>query len=270
MKVFLSWSGNRSQKIANLLSDWLSCVIQSSRPWISTRDIDRGSLWFSEIHDQLKDTSVGVICLTQENKDRPWILFEAGALAKGLSTARVCTLLIDLEPKDIEDPLAQFNHTFPTKESMNALVKTLNSALASNGLDPRILEQVFETYWPAFEEQFSQIMEETKPSHPAKPRPKEDLLSEILTNTRMLTSRIHSLERDIQRLEFVREPSFPTLTTGTPRMKEIQNEINNLVRQNVPNQIIISQFKGIIPTSRIQKFIDDAIGSINNNELSEL
>ena len=113
-------------------------------------------------------------------------------------------------------------------------------------------------------------MEETKPSHPAKPRPKEDLLSEILTNTRMLTSRIHSLERDIQRLEFVREPSFPTLRTGTPRIKEIQNEINNLVRQNVPNQIIINQFKGIIPTSRIQKFIDDAIGSINNNELSEL
>ncbi|WP_417071157.1 hypothetical protein [Niveibacterium terrae] len=96
MKVFLSWSGQSSKEVANLLSDWLCCVIQASRPWISTRDLDRGSLWFGEINDQLKDTTVGIICLTQENKTRPWILFEAGALAKGLSTSRVCTLLVDL------------------------------------------------------------------------------------------------------------------------------------------------------------------------------
>ena len=146
MKVFLSWSGNRSRAVANLLSDWLSCVIQAARPWVSSRDLDRGSLWFGEINDQLKDTSVGVICLTQENKNRPWILFEAGALAKGLSTSRVCTLLIDLEPKHIEDPLAQFNHTFHTKESVLSLVRTLNASLGAISLDNRIVEQVFETY----------------------------------------------------------------------------------------------------------------------------
>lgn len=32
MKVFLSWPGERSKAVANLLSDWLSCVIQASRP----------------------------------------------------------------------------------------------------------------------------------------------------------------------------------------------------------------------------------------------
>jgi hypothetical protein len=164
MKVFLSWSGNRSKEVANLLSDWLCCVIQAARPWISTRDLDRGSLWFGEINDQLKDTSVGIICLTQENKSRPWILFEAGALAKGLSTARVCTLLVDLESKEIEDPLAQFNHTFPTSESIYGLVKTLNSTLGGNGLDIRILEQVFKTYWPQFEDRFKSILEQTETS----------------------------------------------------------------------------------------------------------
>src|ERR1043165_153842 len=106
MKIFISWSGNRSRAVAETLRDWIKCVLQATRPWISTRDIDRGSLWFSEINDQLKDTSVGIICLTQENKNRPWILFEAGALAKGLSSNRVCTLLIDLKSADLEDPLA--------------------------------------------------------------------------------------------------------------------------------------------------------------------
>lgn len=199
MKVFLSWSGQRSKEVANLLSDWLCCVIQASRPWISTRDLDRGSLWFGEINDQLKDTTVGIICLTQENKTRPWILFEAGALAKGLSTSRVCTLLVDLDPKDIEDPLAQFNHTFPTRDSVMGLVKTLNSTLASNALDNRILEQVFNTYWPQFEDSFNKILTTTEAQPPSKPRPKEDVLGEILENTRMLNSKVRRLEHDVER-----------------------------------------------------------------------
>lgn len=81
MKVFLSWSGERSRLVATLLDEWLRCVLQAIRPWISTKDIDRGSLWFSEIQDQLQDVTTGIICLTQENKEKPWILFEAGALA---------------------------------------------------------------------------------------------------------------------------------------------------------------------------------------------
>ena len=106
MKVFLSWSGPRSKAVAELLNDWLRCVLQACKPWISSRDIDRGALWFSEISGQLSDTGIGIVCLTSDNKSKPWILFEAGALAKGLSHVRVCTLLIDLKPSDIEDSLA--------------------------------------------------------------------------------------------------------------------------------------------------------------------
>lgn len=196
MKVFLSWSGQRSREVANLLSDWLCCVIQALKPWISTRDIDPGSLWFTEINDQLKDTTVGIICLTQENKDRPWILFEAGALAKGLSTSRVCTLLVDLQPKDLEDPLAQFNHTLPTRDSIFRLVNTLNNAIANNKLDNKTLERVFETYWNTFEVGFSEIIANKEEQLPSNPRSEEDILGEILENTRMLNLRIRQIEND--------------------------------------------------------------------------
>ena len=194
MKVFISWSGARSRAVAELLSDWIKCVLQATRPWLSTRDIDRGSLWFSEIHDQLKDTSVGLVCLTQENQNRPWILFESGALAKGLSTNRVCTFLIDLQSSDIKDPLANFNHTLPTRDSAWELVRTLNNCLATNSLDERILRQVFDTYWPHFDRRFQEIIS----SHPAtdkiEPRPSNDILAEILENTRSLQSRLSRLE----------------------------------------------------------------------------
>ncbi|WP_443191060.1 hypothetical protein [Pseudomonas indica] len=246
MKVFLSWSGQRSREVASLLSDWLCCVIQASRPWISTRDLDRGSLWFGEINDQLKDTTVGIICLTQENKTRPWILFEAGALAKGLTTSRVCTLLVDLEPKDIEDPLAQFNHTFPSRESVLGLVKTLNSTLGANGLDNRILEQVFNTYWPQFEQRFAEILENTETQPPSKPRPKEDVLGEILENTRVLNSRIRRLENESERFR-MRDLDMP--------ISMIREQAMEMIKTGMPIEVIIDRFGGRVPKSVLKEFM---------------
>lgn len=207
MKVFISWSGDRSKQIAILLSDWIKCVIQATRPWISTRDIDRGALWFSEIGDALKDTTVGIVCLTQENKNKPWILFETGALAKGLSSSRVCTFLIDLTPSDLEDPLAQFNHTLPNKDGMWQLVRTLNSGLGDGGLDERILEQVFGTYWAQFEERFAQLLKSVPSAGKPEKRSDDSLLAEILDNTRFLAGRIRTLESKVER-EGVQDRAF--------------------------------------------------------------
>jgi hypothetical protein len=194
MKIFVSWSGKRSKAVAELMSDWLKCVIQASQPWISTRDIDRGAIWFSEINDKLKDVSVGVVCLTQENKNKPWILFETGALAKGLTTNRVCTFLVDLKPSDLQDPLGQFNHTTPEKSSVWALTRTINDCLNEKALDERILEQVFETYWPQFNDKFQIALNENQPEEVVPPRTEQDILGEILNHTRGLSNRIHSLE----------------------------------------------------------------------------
>lgn len=198
MKVFISWSGERSKAVAMLLSDWIKCVIQATKPWISSRDIDRGALWFTEIGDQLKDTSVGIVCLTQENKNKPWILFETGALAKGLSSNRVCTLLVDLKPEDLEDPLAQFNHTMPTQDGLWSLVRTLNSSLLENRLEERILEQVFNIYWSDFEKKFNEILDANPQTEKPKPRSEKNLLSEILDNTRFLSHRIRTLEAKVE------------------------------------------------------------------------
>lgn len=249
MKVFLSWSGQKSKEVANLLSAWLCCVIQASRPWISTRDLDRGSLWFGEINDQLKDTTVGIICLTQENKARPWILFEAGALAKGLSTSRVCTFLVDLESKDIEDPLAQFNHTFPTQESVFGLVKTLNSTLGANGLDNRILEQVFNTYWPQFKESFTEILSKTDAQPQPEPRPKEDVLGEILENTRMLNSRIRRLEHETERFR-MRDLDIP--------INIIHEQAVEMAKAGISMEMLMDRFNGRLPKSILKEIISMA------------
>lgn len=200
MKVFISWSGNRSRAVAELLNDWIRCVLQAARPWVSTQNIDRGSLWFNEIQQQLKDTSVGIVCLTQENKSKPWILFESGALAKGLTSSRVCTFLVDLSPADVENPLAQFNHTQHDKESLWQLVRTLNDCLpADQILHEQVLERVFETYWPQFDEQFREIIDTVAAVQNVPERAQKDILSEILETTRSLATRVTSIEKNVQK-----------------------------------------------------------------------
>jgi len=195
MKVFISWSGERSREVASVLRDWLSCVLQAVKPWVSTRDIDRGALWFNEINGQLQEATVGIICLTQQNKNQPWILFEAGALAKGLSTSRVLTLLIDLDAGDVKDPLAQFNHTLPSKDGLHSLVHTLNAALGSGGLDAKVLEQVFETYWPQFEQQFEAAMQST-PESPADPvKGPDEAIAELIALTKTVANRVARIEQ---------------------------------------------------------------------------
>ena len=82
MKVFISWSGERSRSIAEALREWLPDVIQAVKPWLSAEDIDKGARWSSDLAHELEDAHVGVICLTPENLEEPWIHFEAGALSK--------------------------------------------------------------------------------------------------------------------------------------------------------------------------------------------
>lgn len=196
MKIFLSWSGERSRSVATIFADWIRCVLQAADPWISSRDIDRGAVWFSEIGDQLNGVSMGIVFLTNENKQRPWILFESGALYKGLDT-RVCTMLVDLQPADVQAPLGQFNHTLPTEVSMRLLVETLNSRLATP-LEERVLEQVFATYWPQFEQRFADALAQTAgETPPVEARTEQNLLAEILENTRSLGKRIGAIEQRV-------------------------------------------------------------------------
>jgi hypothetical protein len=197
MKIFISWSGEKSRQVALLLEEWIKCVIQASQPWMSS-NIERGALWFSEINDQLSSVSLGIICLTAENKNKPWILFEAGALAKGLQTNRVCTLLIDLKNEDIEQPLAQFNHTAPDKEGMWQLINTINTHIGENRLPQNILEKVFHKNWIDFEEKFSVIstIKSTIPTKVTK-RDNEEILMELLYTVRSFDKRMQQIESTV-------------------------------------------------------------------------
>lgn len=199
MEIFISWSGDRSRKFAELLQDWLQQVIQATNPWISSKDLDRGTVWFSEIHKKLININVGIICLTKENKNNPWILFESGALAKGLDKNRLFTFLIDLKVSDIENshPLSAFNHTSFTKENIFGLAKSVNNILQEDKkLKENILQKSFDSAWEELEEKFNKILKETEVSKDIKKiaRTDEDILDDILSGIRSIEKHITNVQ----------------------------------------------------------------------------
>ncbi len=280
MKVFISWSGDRSKQVAELLDDWIQCVIQAVDPWMSSKDIDRGALWFTEISDQLSNTSVGIVCLTKENKDKPWILFESGALAKGLSSNRVCTFLIDLSPTDLENPLAQFNHTFPTRDSVWELVRTINLTLKEKALKESILGKVFDTYWSQFEEDFKRIIESTPETEITAKRKDNDIMLDVLSTVRLLDRRLRSIEANNER-QFINERHFnersfineneSNLKRDAISLNEVRMNIQNLIEQEIPESMILDILseKAGIPRSIVRKELSrmkETKESINNKK----
>lgn len=269
MKVFISWSGDRSKQVAELLDDWIQCVIQAVDPWMSSKDIDRGALWFTEISDQLSNTSVGIVCLTKENKDKPWILFESGALAKGLSSNRVCTFLIDLSPTDLENPLAQFNHTFPTRDSVWELVRTINLTLKEKALKESILEKVFDTYWSQFEEDFKRIIDTTPVTEITAKRKDNDIMLDVLSTVRLLDRRLRSIESNNDR-RFINENEINSKKESFS-LNEIRMDIQNLIEQELTASMIIEIMseKYGIPRSIVRRELIRMNESRESRELTE-
>ena len=175
MKVLLSWSGTRSRAAAAALRGWLQSVIQQLRPWMSDVDIVAGGLWSASLRDELARSSFGVLCVTPGNAGAPWLLFEAGALAKSLEEARVCPYLLDLRKSEIpEGPLQQFQSVEATKEGTRHLVKSLNAALPeADRLGGDLLRDSFERAWPELESELRSLPPEEEAPVPAAAFPFE-------------------------------------------------------------------------------------------------
>jgi hypothetical protein len=191
MKVFLSWSGERGKKLAEALRDWLPMLLQQVEPWLSETEIEAGKRWSIEIARNLEESSYGIICLTKESLVAPWILFEAGAIAKTLSTGLLCPYLLDVEPSDIYGPLSQFQVKKADKNSTLQLVQSINKQ-SEKPIDNQILKNLFDELWDNFESQIKNIPKgnERLKVH----RPTEDILEELVSAIRSIERRLDGLD----------------------------------------------------------------------------
>jgi hypothetical protein len=156
MKVFLSWSGERSRAVAVALRDWLGDILQDVRPWMSDKDISAGALWFERLNGELAQTSFGVVCLTAENTKAPWLLFEAGAVSKAVETARIAPYCLEFDPSAVQPPLALFQGVRADQSGTDRLLKSINECL-EHPLTEERLKRSFERWWPDLEKTLAAI-----------------------------------------------------------------------------------------------------------------
>ena len=60
-KVFITFSGDRSLRVATALREWLPGVIQLVEPWVATRDIHAGGQWPKEVGARLSSANAGIL-----------------------------------------------------------------------------------------------------------------------------------------------------------------------------------------------------------------
>ena len=189
MKVFISCSGTLSYSIGEALGEWISTVIQAVDPFVSSKNIDKGTQWPSIIHEELETTNYGIICVTPDNTEAPWLLFEAGALSK-LDNSRVVPFLADLSITDLKGPLTLFQSVvnFDSKEEVYGLVKSINEALESEErkLGEKLLEASFRKWWPELEAKLTEIVKTKQVVAQPEGRDVHDMVEEILQLTRFI------------------------------------------------------------------------------------
>jgi hypothetical protein len=125
MRVFLSWSGERSQRGANAINDWIRAELPGVEPWVSA-DMEKGVSWSSTLLDSLTRSTVGLLCVTSE-AEGDWMAFEAGALLVGSGLGEsVRIVLLDPDPAALAaSPLAQFGSISADEAGLRELHRML-------------------------------------------------------------------------------------------------------------------------------------------------
>ena len=118
---------------------------------------------------ELEKSDFGIVCLIPENLTKPWLMFEAGALSKKLSAAKVVPFLLGVEPSDLSNgPLAQFQVIPFDKEQVWNLILTLEESPNPDFIE-QDLHPTFDTLWPNLEAALRPLEEEVRSSRPEAP-----------------------------------------------------------------------------------------------------
>lgn len=223
MKVFISWSGDLSKGLAEILRDWLPSVIQSIRPFFTPDDIEKGARWSNDISRELEESQIGIFCLTKENLTKPWIMFEAGALSKQIGTSKVCPILFDVDNADLVGPLVQFQTVQFCQDDIRKLIQMLNKSLKDNQLDQKVLDNVFTKWWPDLESNVQKFLENYRKSNnndsKIESRSDREVLEEILELSR--------LKLEPTRVRYISPTALEDLFDSLLQIKKVLNSFDS-------------------------------------------
>jgi hypothetical protein len=232
MKIFISWSGERSKILALALKYWIENLFQNVEAFMSKSDIEPGIRWGEKLNEELEVSNFGIVCLTPENLNSQWILFESGALSKQVKIAHVIPMLFQLKPADLSGPLSQFQCLSIDENGARELSKTINNKL-EKPLTAEKLEEAFLVWWDKLLLKLNDIPATSDKPLPDK-RPERELIEEILEYTRNQTLK----EAAINRLRNFTKDDFSAMDVDG--LKKYMLDAFERMREGVsPSEIVL-------------------------------
>jgi hypothetical protein len=242
MKLFLTWSGDMSQELGEIFRKVIPSMLQTVQPYFTPSDTEKGTRWYSEISKHLEASEFGLIILTKAGLTSSWIMFEAGALSKNVDKSRICPVLFGISDLDVQEPLAQFQMTKYNKNDIFNLIKSINHCCGEYELGEKVLDQVFEKWWPDLEKGIDEVMARYKDHKVTQVRKDRELIEEILSIVRSSYSKKDNLTED-------QKASISDLQTT---ISGILLAIASLKRHIAENEGKIGSLRDILDSGKVQ------------------
>lgn len=145
-QLFISWSGETGQVIADLICEWLDKIYSNAYEMIFfSPNIEVGSLGIDDIMKALNKCKKGIFIITRERLNSPWLHFEAGAISKGDTGNSIIPLYVDIKREEVtHDPLSHFqsNYSF-CFEDIKSLLLEIGNGL---GWNQKNTEKTFKSF----------------------------------------------------------------------------------------------------------------------------
>ena len=151
MAIFICWSGDESKQFAEDTRSFLNQVLPGVTFFLSS-DIEKGDLWFNALTSNLHEAKAGVVCLTPQNLESPWMHFEVGALFSRREQQRIFVYTHGVRPEELKGPFGHFQSSSTTNHSTRKMVTSIAKLYEKTEFHP----DKFDIHWPDFDAKLAQ------------------------------------------------------------------------------------------------------------------
>lgn len=166
MAVFISYSRTRSEAMAKAIES----LIVEFLPNVHVRMFPpaSGSQYFSELDEWFSSITYAILCVTPENRNAPWMNYEAGVFSHKPGSV-VASLLLDMEPTDLPAPLDQRVAQRANPDGVAKLICDISTEFGQKQPSRRSIKrrwkEIFESRRAGLENEVMEKIDHNNPNH---------------------------------------------------------------------------------------------------------
>ena len=176
MKIFISWSKNKSRMLAEATKRFLENTLGHSIEFFFSPQMYKGTRVDHEIHINLTNSQKCIVCITSENFKNPWLLYEAGVVFgvnyKKTDDGIIIPILFERIPEWsswIDKPLNQYTpiQIQPVNHEFSFGKKEFLSFIQELSDETGVSIKEYDQNWQLFESEIKQIIDKEQIIPPA-------------------------------------------------------------------------------------------------------